>query len=69
MTVVLSLGLISYELIRLRIYWSAREVHWVEGKIRVRWQKYLGTRENPSAEPRGSPICARQNNGVLRGQS
>lgn len=30
---------------RGRTYWYLREVHRVGGKVRVKWQKYLGTPE------------------------
>ena len=28
-----------------RTYWYLREVHRVQGKVKVKWQKYLGTPE------------------------
>ena len=31
--------------IKGKTYWYLREVHRVEGKVRVKWQKYLGTAE------------------------
>lgn len=46
--------------IKGRTYWYLREVHRVEGKVRVKWQKYLGTAETilarlESAEKAGQP--------------
>lgn len=46
--------------IKGRTYWYLREVHRVEGKVRVKWQKYLGTAETilarlERAEKAGQP--------------
>lgn len=46
--------------IRGKPYWYLREVHRVEGKVRVKWQKYLGTAETilarlERAEKAGQP--------------
>ena len=46
--------------IRGKTYWYLREVHRVEGKVRVKWQKYLGTAETilarlERAEKAGQP--------------
>ena len=44
-----------------RTYWYLRETHRVEGKVRVKWQKYLGTPETilakiEAAESAGRPV-------------
>ena len=46
---------------RGRTYWYLREVHRVDGKVRLKWQKYLGTAETilakiEDAERAGRPV-------------
>ena len=50
--------------IKGKTYWYLREVHRVEGKVRVKWQKYLGTAETilarlERAEKAGQPARLR----------
>jgi len=47
-----------------KTYWYLREMHRVEGKVKVKWQKYLGTAEGilkrlRAAETEGQPIRLR----------
>lgn len=42
-----------------RTYWYAREVHRVDGKVRLKWQKYLGTIETIIAKLEESKASAK----------
>ena len=51
---------------RGRTYWYLREVHRVNGKVRLKWQKYLGTAETilakiEDAERAGRPVRLKPN--------